>query len=412
MPDNPHQTLETLLEDRSASSAASRIVRAMSASGALRPNEIARLTGLARSTVSAVTAELKESGIVIDVQEPRAGRRAVGRPSIALKLNPEAGHCVGLHLGLDEIRLVIADVAHSIIAQERLALGRDYDPRAAAEHTRTSLLAAYERHGLDPDRSLGMGISVSGPVTPDGTILHSSILPDWAGLNVVDVFRPVLGRPVHADNESNCAAVAEMTWGAAQDEDSFVLFKIDLGVGGAIVHGGRILTGIAGGGGEFGHVCVDPDGDLCRCGNRGCLELAASFNRPLATLSQLHGRALSIPDVIALADAGDEEALASIAKVGHAAGFGLAMVGTILNPPLIIIAGDMALAGERILAPLRQAYETHVLIKSGAVPPARRTRIVTGAFTETDSLLGAVGLVLRDIGRLGASTDTGTSGTL
>lgn len=408
MSDNPHQTLETLLEDRSAGSAASRIVRLMSASGALRPNEIARLTGLARSTVSTVMAELRDAGIVVDAEETRSRRRGVGRPSIALKLNPEAGTCVGLHLGLDEVRLVIADVAHSIIAQERVPLGRDYEPGLAAERTGAALLAAYERHGLDPERTLGIGISVSGPVAPDGTILHSSILPGWAGVNVVEVFRPVLRRPVHADNESNCAAVAEMTWGAAQGKDDFVLFKIDLGVGGAIVHGGRILTGVAGGGGEFGHVCIDPGGDLCRCGNRGCLELAASFNRPLATLSEEHGRPLGMTDVIAMAEAGDEGARASIEEVGRAAGFGLAIVGTVVNPPLIIVGGTMALAGEMILAPLRRAYEEHVLIKAASLPAARRTRIVTGEFTETDSLLGAVGLVLRDIGRLG-QTERGTS---
>lgn len=403
MSESPYQNLEMLLEDRSSGSAASRVVRAMSASGALRPEDIARLTGLARSTVSVVLTELRQSGIVVESSNPQARNRKVGRPSTALKLNPEAGTCVGLHLALDEIRLVIADVAHSVIVQQSVPLVRDYTPEFAAERTRAAIDAAYDQHGLAPECMLGIGVSVSGPVAPDGTILHSSILPGWAGLNVIDVFQPVLRRPVHADNESNCAAVAEMTWGAAQGEDDFVLFKIDLGVGGAIVQGGRILTGVAGGGGEFGHICIDPEGDLCRCGNRGCLELAASFNRPLAQLSERQGRALTMAEVIAQARAGDAAALAAIADVGHAAGFGLALVGTILNPSLIIVAGEMALAGELILGPLRRTYEEHVMIKAGSLPADRRTRIVTGAFTETDSLLGAVGLVLRDIGRLGST---------
>jgi predicted NBD/HSP70 family sugar kinase len=271
----------------------------------------------------------------------------------------------------------------------------------AAERTRAAINAAYDQHGLAPERMLGIGVSVSGPVAPDGKILHSSILPGWAGVNVIDVFQPVLGKPVHADNESNCAAVAEMTWGAAQGAEDFILFKIDLGVGGAIVQGGRILTGVAGGAGEFGHICIDPEGELCRCGNRGCLELAASFNRPLARLSERQGRALTMADAIALAKAGDATALAAIADVGRAAGFGLAIISTILNPPLIIVAGEMALAGELILGPLRHAYDKHVMIKPGSLPANRWTRIVTGAFTETDSLLGAFGLVLRDMGRLG-----------
>ena len=82
------------------------------------------------------------------------------------------------------------------------------------------------------------------------------------------------------NNESNCAALAEMMWGAAVGYSDFVLFKIDRGVGGAIVSGGRVITGIAGGGGEFGHIVIDPNGELCRCGNRGCLELYASMRSP------------------------------------------------------------------------------------------------------------------------------------
>ena len=82
---------------------------------------------------------------------------------------------------------------------------------------------------------LGVGIAVSGPVAPDGRIQRASIVPIWAGVNVREVFEPALERPIFADNESNCSAIAEMTWGAAIGVEDFVLFKIDVGVGGAIV---------------------------------------------------------------------------------------------------------------------------------------------------------------------------------
>ena len=85
---------------------------------------------------------------------------------------------------------------------------------------------------------LGVGVSVSAPVRPDGRVLRASILPTWAGVNLREVFGPALQRPIYADNESNCAALAEMMWGAAVGHEDFVLFKIDLGVGGAIVQAG------------------------------------------------------------------------------------------------------------------------------------------------------------------------------
>jgi predicted NBD/HSP70 family sugar kinase len=192
-----------------------------------------------------------------------------------------------------------------------------------------------------------------------------------------------------------------MTWGAAIGETDFVLFKVDRGVGGAIVRDGKVITGIAGGAGEFGHVSIDPQGPLCRCGNRGCLELYASFTRPLEELSRIHGRAISMDDAIQLAEQGDAGAFRLIEDTGEIAGRGLAMVGTILNPPLILIGGRMALAGDILLTPLVQAYQKHTLLKAHDLPEDRRTRIALGRFTENDALLGAVGLVLKGQGRIG-----------
>src|SRR5690606_8037605 len=131
------------------------------------------------------------------------------------------------------------------------------------------------------------------------------IIPTWAGVNIPAVFGPVLERPIFADNESNCSAIAEMMWGAAAGCEDFVLFKIDVGVGGAIVRGGHVITGVAGSGGEFGHMTIDPNGGLCRCGNRGCFEVEASFARPLEQISRLHRRSMSMDDVIAMALEGD-----------------------------------------------------------------------------------------------------------
>ena len=393
--------LKKLLEDRDSGAPASRIVRAMSGWGALSAADIARRTGLARSTVSVALSELRKSGIVVEVPAADDAVKGVGRPATALTLNPEAGTCIGIHLSLDAIDIVVADVSHSVVHEQTIALGRDYAPKTAAAAAEAAVRRAYTGNGLALAGLLGVGVSVSGPVRRDGTVLRSSILPAWAGVNIRTVFGPALQRPVYADNESNCAAVAEMMWGAAAGYEDFVLFKIDLGVGGAIVHGGRVLTGVAGGAGEFGHVSIDPDGPLCRCGNRGCLELYASFNRPLDELARVHGRGLTMDDAILMAERGDPGALRLIADTAEIAGRGLAMIGTMLNPPLVIIGGRMALAGDLLLAPLARAYEKHTLIKADTLPEGLRTRLAVGRFTENDALLGAVGLVLKDQGRIG-----------
>jgi predicted NBD/HSP70 family sugar kinase len=219
-------------------------------------------------------------------------------------------------------------------------------------------------------------------------------------VNVRDVFEPALERPIFADNESNCAAIAEMTWGAAVGVEDFVLFKIDVGVGGAIVSHGRVLTGIAGAGGEFGHMTIDPEGDLCRCGNRGCLELTASLNPALEIAARLLGRAVTIDDLIAMAKAGDVGCARLIADAAEIAGRGLGMIGAILNPGLIVLGGRGALAGPLLIDPLTASYERHTLIKRQDVPESQRVRFVVGRFTLNDSLMGAVALVLRRHGRV------------
>lgn len=393
-------TLKSLLSDRTSASPASRIVRTMSEHGALSAAQIARLTGLARSTVSTALSDLRKSGIVVEMSAPDDASKGVGRPATALTLNPEAGTCVGIHLSLDDIRVIVADVSHSVIDEQILEMGRDYGPARAADLVKDAIARAYAENGLPISGLLGVGVSVSGPVSPDGTVQRASIVPTWAGVNIRDVFGPVLNRPIFADNESNCSAIAELMWGAAAGCEDFVLFKIDVGVGGAIVQRGRVVTGIAGGGGEFGHVSLDPDGELCRCGNRGCLEITASFNRPLNLLERVHGRRITIDDAVRLAEQGDVGARRLIADTAEVAGRGLGMVGSILNPPLVIIGGRLALAGDILMAPLVAAYEKHTLIKARDVPEALRTRITIGKFTENDALLGAVGLVLRHHGRL------------
>lgn len=392
--------LRSLLMDRRLASPESLIVRALSERGPLSAAQLARLTDLARSTVSTVLAGLRRSGIVVEGPSPSDGAKGVGRPAATLALNPEAGTCVGIHLSLDDIRVIVADVSHSVIAEKTIPLGLDYSPGEAARRAREAIAECYAANSLLVSGLLGVGVSVSGPVSPDGVVQRASIVPTWAGVNIRDVFQPELNQPIFADNESNCAAIAEMMWGAAAGFEDFVLFKIDRGVGGAIVQAGQVIKGIAGGGGEFGHISIDPAGDLCRCGNRGCLELYASFNRPLEQLARVLGRPVTMDDAIMLAEAGHVGALRLIEDIAETAGRGLGLIGSVLNPPLIVIGGRMALAGDILLSPLVAAYEKHTLIKSRDVPPAMRTRITVGKHTENDALLGAVGLVLRHHGRL------------
>lgn len=389
-----------VLSERNSLSSAARIVRTISAQGTVTAGEIARQTGLARSTISTALTELRDVGVVIERDVEASAQRIAGRPVKRISLNPKAGTALGLHLGLAEIDLALLDVAHNVIGRHRIPLRRDYSPRQAAKAALTESTSFFKRHGLPIDGLIGVGLSVSGPVSPDGRVLRSSILPKWAGVNASDVFSPVFERPVSVENEANCAALAEMMWGAARGQPDFMMLKLGLGVGGALVQNGRLLTGAAGGAGEFGHICLVPNGELCRCGNRGCLETIASFERPLAQLARHQGRDLDLDAAIALGREGDAFARDLISESARHAGWGLAVLCTALNPPLVLIGGVMAQAGELLMHPLRESFERHVMIKSDELPDVFRTRLVFGDFVKDDSLRGAAGLVLQSIDRI------------
>jgi predicted NBD/HSP70 family sugar kinase len=394
--------LKSLLVDRDVGSPAGRIVRALSERGGLSAAEIARTTRLAKSTVSAALVELRNAGIVVEsasLDLPRGV--SVGRPATVLTLNPEAGTCVGILVGLEHIQVIVADVSHAVLTDKIIYLEPDYSPQHAAQLVRSLVDQSYAERSLSLDTMLGVGIAVAGPIHPTtGRVMRAGGVTTWAGTDIRTIFEPALDCPIFADNESNCSAIAEMMWGVARGHEDFVLFTVDLGVGGAIVSRGHVLTGVAGAAGEFGHISIDPQGPLCRCGNRGCLELYASFREPMAHAERRFGRRLGIDDVIALALEGDVGCRRLIEDTASIAGRGLGIIGAAINPGLVVIAGRLVRAGDLFLDALAASFDRYALIKRDDADEESRTQIVPARFIDNAACMGAVGLVLRHHGRL------------
>ena len=388
--------LRGLLDERQVDTPVARVVRALSGHGAVSAAQIARTTGLARSTVSTILADLKRSSLVVEVETRSPG---IGRPALAHSLNPEAGTCLGVLLARNGLRVVLADVAHNIVADVAVPLERDYKPERATRMAKQAIDNIYKEHSLPYSGLLGVGFAISAPIAASGRIMRGSQLPSWQGVDLRVTFEPVLQKPIFADNESNCAALAEMMWGAASGFENFVLFKLDLGIGGAIVANGKVLTGAAGTAGEFGHMILDPRGDLCTCGNRGCMELSCSGTAILSVAERRLARSIGTAEFVKMAQGGDVGFRRLLEDAGDAVGRGLATIGTILNPGLFVISGGMAAAGDMLLAPIQAAYFRHTLVKPGDGDGANPT-FTTGRFLDNDNCMGAVGLVLRHHGRL------------
>lgn len=374
-----------------------RVLIAIAVRGQASAAELVADTGLARSSMSSLLTELRQSGAVLDAMRPQTG---VGRPTLVHAPNPDIGICAGVLLGLGEIRVMLCDAARQTRADDHVFLNVGYSPAESAEVVRGILTRQCERLGLAIADLVGVGLAVSAPVSLDGTVLFGSILPTWNGVRLGDVFHGVLGCPIHIDNESHCGALFEMIWGNARGERDFVMFKFDLGTGGAIVMDGAIRRGANGFGGELGHITIDPRGALCRCGNRGCLDTFTGGNQLIAEAARTLGHGLPLADFVAEARAGHLGHRRLIEDAGEYAGIGLGIIGSALNPPMFLITGGLALAGELFLAPMRASYDRHTLCRQSLLPEGQKTRIVTGSFPANDNVLGAAALVLRRIARV------------
>lgn len=377
---------------------AGRVVRAIAATGSVSATELVQLTGLARSTVSTALTDLRDRGIVLEGETRSTG---FGRPTRLVSLNPNKGFCAGVLLGLNEIRIVVCDLAHTIMSDHSFEMNGDYTPDEAITQVQQELNLQCEKLCIAVADLLGVGFAVSAPVSYEGTVLNGSIMPTWSGLDIADVFAAALDCPIYAENESHCGALAEMTWGAAVGERSFVMFKFDRGVGGAVVIDGTVQRGAYGNAAEFGHISLNPYGPLCRCGNRGCLETyAGGFN--LARMAQqATGETVTVDSFVEGARNGNTAYVRMIEDAADMAGWGMGITSTILSPPVFIIAGKLASLGSMFLASLERSFARHAVRAPIHAPHIRRPRFAVAKYlSNDDTVLGAVALVLHQHGRV------------
>ncbi|MEU6252056.1 ROK family transcriptional regulator [Streptomyces sp. NPDC047043] len=227
--------------------------------------ELAERTGLTPQAVSKITGRLREEGLAAE-----AGRRAStgGKPRTVLRLVPEAGQAVGLHLDRDELTSVLCDLTGAVVARREAELDLGAGSEAVvgrAVREVGELLEAVSGGG-----ALGVGVALPGPLDHERGVLHRVTgLPEWDGFPLRDVLAGRLGLPVVVDKDTNAAALGLAVRGEA---GSFAYLHFGAGLGGGLVIGGAVHRGARTGAGEFGHQVIQLDGPPCECGNRGCVE--------------------------------------------------------------------------------------------------------------------------------------------
>jgi predicted NBD/HSP70 family sugar kinase len=363
-----------------------RILDLLRADGPTSQADLARASGLSPATVSSIARELREEGWLGE-----GGGR--GEP---LTLSRTAGVAVGIDFGHSHVRVAIADLAHTVLAESERPLDTDHSAREGVRVAGAMVRALLEEVGVGADRVTGVGMGLPGPLRSDtGEVGDSAILPGWIGSLPERMMGEELGLPVRVENDANLGALAEIVWGAGRGCSELVYVKAATGIGAGLIVRGRPYTGTGGTAGELGHTVIDPGGQICRCGNRGCLETIAGSAAVLAALRETYGDEFTLADAIRRALDGDAGCQRAIADAGHAIGTAVATLCNLFNPARIVVGGDLAAGGELLLAPLRES------LRRGAIRSAADdVDVVEGTLGERAEVLGAVALVLRRGARL------------
>ena len=369
-----------------------RVIQALQVLGVTSRADVARHTGLSRSTVSTIVAGLQAEGMVVD-RDADGRASGGGRPPALIALDPGAGLAIGIDFGKRHLAVAIADLSHELLAEEWREMPDDYDADTGLGRAAELVELLLEESGADSGRLLGVGMGLPGPIHRSGVVGSSAILPGWAGTHAAELMSERLGTEVWLRNDANLGALAESIWGAGRDAAGLVYLKLATGIGAGIVLDGRLFEGAGGTAGEIGHTSLDETGDICRCGSRGCLETYASGTAIAALLSRSLGEPLGVDDVLARAVDGDPGCRRALADAGRHIGAAVADLCNLINPERIVVGGSMAVAGDVLLDPLREAVGLR------AIPSAAEdVEIVLGELGERAELLGAVALVLHEAG--------------
>jgi glucokinase-like ROK family protein len=365
---------------------------------------LAEITGLNKTTVSSLVSELIENQFVREVGLESGG---VGRKAMLLKLDPAAGCIVSGEIGVDFISVIAADFASEIVWRHQTRSDPTMGQEAIAERA-VALLQQGVTGGLCACSTLlGVALGLPGLVDqPTGTLLFAPNL-GWRDVPVRSILEQTFDAPVFVDNEANLAALGEHYFGAAQGYEEVLYISAGVGLGGGVVHDGQLCRGVTGVAGELGHMTMDPCGELCNCGNRGCWETLVSqralFRQVRQAMdagqtSQLSEAVngdfsrLTVPLVADAARAGDAVAREAFEAVGHSLGIGVASLVNALNPELVVFGGILSLAWEFLLPAVQEEMQQRALRWN-----REATQVVLARHGFDACVMGGLAMVLQDI---------------
>ncbi|HLA96298.1 MAG TPA: ROK family transcriptional regulator [Pyrinomonadaceae bacterium] len=353
--------------------------------------DIARITGLRPGTISSIVNRLIRKGVIFEGAE---GPSSGGRKPTYLNINAENAYVLAIDIGVRDTAYAVSDFNGRILKQN--AIITEGEPNEflnrLADEVQRLIAAEYGRA-----KFAGVGVSVPGLVRRETGEVAVSPNLGWTNLPVKAFLESKLNLPVYVENDANAAAFSELWYGPLDEIKIKTLLYILVvdGLGCGLIINGELHVGSKVGMGGFGHMCIEPNGELCSCGRKGCWETLASESATIARYHRLMSNkngsiTTSITDIIGLANRGDEKALAALTATAEYLGEGIASLAHGLSPEIIVVGGEIS-AAWNILGPV-----INERIKSQYIIPDAARIDIRPASVQRPSLFGAIPIALQN----------------
>ncbi|MEO7494356.1 MAG: ROK family transcriptional regulator [Massilia sp.] len=368
------------------------LIRLVKSEAGLSRADLAKRSGLTKSTISLLVQELIEDGWLREADITASG--SLGRRPTPLQLDPKRLALLGAEIGVDYLNVVACNLQGQLIASRMQSFEHvQLDATLAAL---AAMIAELHRGLLrDGQRPLGIGIGLPGTI--DIHDQRIGALPNlaWHDLDLQQPLLAALARhgvrelPLVIINEANAAALSEYVFGASQRTDPLVYLSIGIGLGGGIVLDDRLYAGHDGAAGEFGHTILQLDGPLCSCGRHGCAEAFISQRAVSFSINGDDSPILTIDELSRRLRAGDPVVVAAVERAGRYLGMLMQNVCNSIDPAVIVLGGPLCQLGE----PLIEAARASLAALAGRFD-AHTTAVRQCQFALNACAMGAAGAVL------------------
>ncbi|MCX2838566.1 ROK family transcriptional regulator [Salinimicrobium sp. MT39] len=340
------------------------------------------------------------------VKKSGRGKSAGGRKPDLYKLEGNSFYVMGIQLERSRLKIAIFDNHNKKVAdfKDFFELGSEV---GLVDHIYGEANKLIETSGIDIEKLLGIGISMPGLVSSKEGRNFTYFIQEEESESLENILKRKFNKPIFILNDAKSACVAESNFGMATNLENVLVISMDWGIGLGVIIDGKVYQGSSGFAGEFGHIPLIDDGQLCHCGKRGCLETVASGlaltrmaqegirageSTSLNLLSEEDLRNLQPEKIIEAANMGDQFSINILSKIGINLGKGLAILIQLFNPELIILEGKFAKASQFITVPIQQSINTYCMAQL-----REKTKISLSSLGEDSVLLGSVATVMENI---------------